>query len=101
MAEVAPVDIEAEVFDRYAVKSPALKEGDQVVVRGNEYMRGPGPVVIMPSSRPPEGEVTRKDAPATSQPAVPAPAGESPQDLTNVNQDAKEAAAAAASPSGS
>lgn len=44
---IVPVQIEAEVFDRVAVSSIGLAPGDRVVVRGNEYMFGPGPVRVI------------------------------------------------------
>ncbi len=88
MAEVANVQIEAEVYDRYAVSSPGLKQGDLVVVRGNEYMQGPGPVVIMPSSGPP----------ATTQPAGIRPTAQQPDGASKVNQNVKEAPAGASNP---
>ena len=48
MAVVALVEIVAEVLDCVAVKAPGLSAGDQGVVRGNEQMRGPGPVIARP-----------------------------------------------------
>lgn len=45
MAEMLPVDVLSEVMDYVAVKVPGLSAGDWVIVRGNERMRGPGPVI--------------------------------------------------------
>ncbi len=50
-AEVAPVSIVAEVMQYLAVESPVLKPGDLVVVRGNEGLRGPGPIVIVSNDK--------------------------------------------------
>lgn len=47
MAEIAPVSVVAEVLQYLAVESPVLKAGDLVIVRGNEGMRGPGPVRVV------------------------------------------------------
>lgn len=44
-AEMAPVNVISEVMDYVAVKVPGLSAGDWVIVRGNEQMRGPGPVI--------------------------------------------------------
>jgi RND family efflux transporter MFP subunit len=46
VAEIAPVTVVAEVMRFVAVESPALRPGDLAIVRGNESLRGPGPVVI-------------------------------------------------------
>lgn len=48
MAEIQPVEVLSEVLDYVAVKVPGLSAGDQVVVRGNERMMGPGPVIAIP-----------------------------------------------------
>ncbi len=48
MAEMLPVRIVSEVLGYQAVESPGLAAGDSVVVRGNEFMRGPGPVIAVP-----------------------------------------------------
>lgn len=45
MAELLPVDVLSEVMDYVAVKVPGLSAGEWVIVRGNERMRGPGPVI--------------------------------------------------------
>lgn len=50
MAMPMPVSLIAEVEDRAAVSAPMLQDGDQVVVRGNEYMFAPGPVIVVPGS---------------------------------------------------
>jgi membrane fusion protein (multidrug efflux system) len=52
-----PVRIEAELADAYAVTADGLKEGDAVVVRGNERMFGPTPVMVLsaPTSAPAVG----------------------------------------------
>lgn len=41
------VSIISEVRDRLAVEASGLSAGDRVVVRGNEYMFAPGPVVVV------------------------------------------------------
>lgn len=50
-AEVLPVKIVAEVMDHVAVEARGLSAGDLVIVRGNEYLRGPGPVIAVPPRR--------------------------------------------------
>lgn len=50
MAVPQAVDIIGESGDRYAVASPGLAVGDRVVVRGNERMFAPTPVIPMPSA---------------------------------------------------
>ncbi|MCZ6684182.1 MAG: efflux RND transporter periplasmic adaptor subunit [Planctomycetota bacterium] len=52
MAMPAPVKIVSELEDKFAVESPSLKAGDQVIVRGNEFMFGPGPVLVTPGPSP-------------------------------------------------
>jgi len=49
MAAPAPVEIIAEADDRYAIQSRAVRIGDLVIVRGNESLRGPGPVIVRKS----------------------------------------------------
>lgn len=41
------VSIISEVRDRLAVEASGLSAGDRVVIRGNEYMFAPGPVVVV------------------------------------------------------
>ncbi len=48
MAMPVPVVVVAEVLDQVAVVATGLQAGDQVVVRGNEYMFAPGPVMVAP-----------------------------------------------------
>lgn len=48
MALPMPVRIVSELFDYVAIEAEGLAEGDQVIVRGNENMFGPGPVIPMP-----------------------------------------------------
>ncbi len=50
IATPTPVEIVSEVADKVAVAAPGLAAGDVVVVRGNEYMFGPTPVLPMPRS---------------------------------------------------
>jgi len=45
MADMLPVKVLDEVLDAVAVRARGLAAGDWVVVRGNERMRGPGPVI--------------------------------------------------------
>ena len=52
MAEMLPVEILSEVLDYVAVKKQGLSAGDQVIVRGNEFMQGPGPVIATPRPDP-------------------------------------------------
>jgi len=42
-----PVSIISEVRDLVAVEASGLSAGDRVVIRGNEYMFAPGPVVVV------------------------------------------------------
>ncbi len=42
----APVEIIAEAQDAYAIQSHAVAVGDLIIVRGNESLRGPGPVIV-------------------------------------------------------
>jgi len=46
MAAPTPIEIIAEADDRYAIQSRAVSIGDLVIVRGNESLRGPGPVIV-------------------------------------------------------
>lgn len=48
MAMPVPVRIVSEVVDHVAVEAEGLSAGDQVIVRGNEFMFGPGPVIAVP-----------------------------------------------------
>ncbi|MBN2560931.1 MAG: efflux RND transporter periplasmic adaptor subunit [Phycisphaerae bacterium] len=50
MAMPLPVEVVSEVMDHVAVRAQGLVAGDQVVVRGNEYMFGPTPVIAMPTA---------------------------------------------------
>lgn len=52
MAMPVPVKIVSELRDKLAVESPSLQAGDQVVVRGNEFMFGPSPVIATPRRSP-------------------------------------------------
>ncbi len=45
-AQPLPVDVIAEVIDAVAIKAEGLTRDDRVVVRGNEYMFGPTPVIV-------------------------------------------------------
>lgn len=67
-ADVAPVTVVAEVMQYLAVESPVLREGDQVVVRGNEGMRGPGPIIVMsgPASKDPANAKQAPDTPRSN-----------------------------------
>lgn len=80
-ADVAPVKIVAEVMDKFAVESQALHEGDLVIVRGNEGMRGPGPIMVMSGAEPngssAPGKAQTAPVQSTTQPAsVDKPEGE-------------------------
>ncbi len=48
MAAPMPVKVVAEVRDHVAVQAMGLTSGDLVIVRGNEFMFGPGPVIAIP-----------------------------------------------------
>jgi RND family efflux transporter MFP subunit len=61
-AEAIQVEVLAELADELAVKSAGLAEGDKVVVRGNENMFGPSPVVVT--------KVHARAGGATTQPAT-------------------------------
>ncbi len=77
MAMPLPVEIVSELLDKVAVRAEGLAAGDQVVVRGNESMFGPRPVMAMPwagapttqpaeDSRLSEGGLSRSSSPARS-----------------------------------
>lgn len=72
MAMPLAVSIISEVKDRVAIETAGLNAGDRVVIRGNEYMFAPGPVMIVPDSAedtsggPPKASAA---APATTQPS--------------------------------
>lgn len=68
MAVPMPVEVVSEVVDYVAVMSPGLAAGDQVVVRGNEYMFGPTPVMPSPAGGVSTSMPTTEEA-ATAQPA--------------------------------
>jgi RND family efflux transporter MFP subunit len=63
MAVPTPVEILSEVMDHVAVQAQGLSSGDQVVVRGNEYMFGPTAVSVMST---PEGATTQPGESARS-----------------------------------
>jgi len=69
VAAPVPVKIVAELLDEVAVAAKGLRSGDRVVVRGNEYMFGPGPVIVSrtlggAASRPvQEAEASARDEP--------------------------------------
>jgi RND family efflux transporter MFP subunit len=77
MAIPVPVEIISELLDMVAVRAEGLVAGDQVVVRGNESMFGPRPVIAMPQAGAPttqpagdvrlsEGGISRSPATARS-----------------------------------
>ncbi|MCK6482827.1 MAG: efflux RND transporter periplasmic adaptor subunit [Phycisphaerae bacterium] len=47
-AAPSPVQLGEEWLDSVAVSSPGLAAGDRVIVRGNESLHGPGPVIAVP-----------------------------------------------------
>jgi len=65
-----PVEVDTEILDDVTVKADGLKAGDLVVVRGNELMFGPTPVMVTlrkktttqpgPSAEAPPGEQISK-----------------------------------------
>jgi len=73
MATPVPVRVIAELAgrlsDHVAVEAPGIAPGDDVVVRGNEYMFGPGPVTIIGRSGPIGALHSRAEAVAASQPS--------------------------------
>ena len=72
MAMPLPVSIVSEVRDSVAVETAGLNAGDRVVIRGNEYMFAPGPVMIVPDSGEDAAAEPRKAAaaaPLTTQPS--------------------------------
>ena len=73
IAEMAQVEVFSEVMDYVAVNVPGLAAGDWVIVRGNEQMRGPGPVIAslrgqppMLDRPPPDGDGAGSDARAAT-----------------------------------
>jgi len=48
MADMLPVRIISEILDYQALEAAGLSAGDSVVVRGNEFMPGHGPVIVKP-----------------------------------------------------
>ncbi len=72
-AEMIKVRIVSELLDSVAVDTEGLAPGDSVVVRGNEGMFGPGPVIIMSSEVTSQGQDTKRNAGATSRPALESP----------------------------
>lgn len=61
MAVPLPIVIVSELRDYVAVEAAGLEAGDRVIVRGNEMMFAPGPVIAVP-----------RQEPTTSQPVEPA-----------------------------
>jgi len=57
MAIPTPIQVLAEVVDHVAIAAPGLSPESLVVVRGNEYMFGPSPVIPIPidQAEPPTG----------------------------------------------
>ncbi len=47
-AELLPLRVEFEALDYVAVQAAGLTPGDLLIVRGNERMMGPGPVIARP-----------------------------------------------------
>lgn len=73
MAMPLPVEVVAEIEDRAAIQTQGLRAGEMVVVRGNEYLFSPTPVVILPRGGDP-GD------PAASEPAKASPPATQPAD---------------------
>ena len=72
VAAPLPVELIAEAQDSYAVSAQGLNAGDLVIVRGNESLRGPGPVIVR---RQPETVATPNKIPLpTTQPTAKNPA---------------------------
>ncbi len=71
MATPTPVTVVAELLDYVAVEAGGIAPGDRVIVRGNENMFAPGPVIATP----------RRKA-ATTQPGVGPGQPESPAGRT-------------------
>lgn len=75
MADIVPIEIVAEVLDYVAVESSGLAKGDEVVVRGNEFMMGPGPVIVKPGRAASHSTPGNTENSPGSNPASPAEAG--------------------------
>ncbi len=65
MAEMLPVRIISEMVDYHALEASGLSAGDLVVVRGNEFMPGPGPVKSIPHAEA-DGSHTKEPPPGSS-----------------------------------
>jgi len=91
MADIAPVTIVAEVMEFVAVESPSLQPGDLAIVRGNESLRGPGPVNIVSGDAPivrPEkpGEIVKSREPVDGKPDAEATEQDSPAESRHDSQ---------------
>ena len=71
VATPTPVSVVAELLDYVAVEGSGIAPGDRVVVRGNENMFAPGPVIATPRPKA-----------ATTQPVVGPGQPESPAERT-------------------
>lgn len=71
IARAEPLEVEtiSELADELAVKSAKLSPGDQVIVRGNENMSGPGPVIVT-KVHASEAAAVKAPSPLASQPAT-------------------------------
>ncbi len=68
-SDMRSVRVLSEVLDHVAVDVEALKAGDRVVVRGNEGMRGGGPVIVTSTVQNAEESAPAGKADAATQPA--------------------------------
>ncbi len=71
MARAEPLEVETvvELADEMAVQSANLSPGDKVIVRGNENMSGPGPVIVT-KVHASEAAAVKAPSSLTSQPAT-------------------------------
>lgn len=64
MAMPLPVTVVSEVKDKVAVDAAGLAAGDRVIIRGNEYMFAPGPVIVLPNKSDAQGTDNSADTAA-------------------------------------
>lgn len=77
MAMPTPVQIVSEYAAQYAIEGPGLKAGDSVVIRGNERLYGPTPVMVI-NAPPPQAS----GGAATTRPTAAAAPSERPPSAT-------------------
>lgn len=67
-SDMRPVRVLSEVLDHVAVDVEGLKAGDKIVTRGNEGMRGGGPVIVQTAPSGHKESSPTNQADATTQP---------------------------------